>query len=317
MPATYKSANWRLLLAAAVLCALGARPARADYWIGGISDITANNYSVVFFGTNGANLSITYGTTINGSIAVDGVNSSSSTSGKVTLGTAGQAPSRVNGNVNFYTSYGTGLYTVAGAGTTPAAANYSVAQIPADVSTLTSDATYYNTEISKISRNTLVGNSATLTACTNSTSYCYYDSASGISFFKTADAAMGGTITITGNGSSKIVIDATANNFSFGANTNIVLNGVRWDQVVWNFSGSGTVNLNDTSHTIQGSILAPTEAISMASNTALYGRILGGAAGITIGSGARILSPEPAPAITALCGLIALGLSRRRSKRKG
>ena len=118
--------------------------------------------------------------------------------------------------------------------------------------------------------------------------------------------------------------------FDFGMNRNLNLmgditlgNGLKSDQVLWNFTGSGkTVTLNtdysqqknkDPNLSWKGILLAPKDGITLTNANLEDGRIFGGGAvGMTITNGSHVMVPAPAAILLFGPGLAGLALIRRK-----
>lgn len=83
------------------------------------------------------------------------------------------------------------------------------------------------------------------------------------------------------------VIDATSGNTLFGSGVVFNSTETNADQVLWNFVGSDTLTVGNSSSTFYGSILAPTSTITVAS--AVSGQVV---AGTFTDSGAELLTSD-------------------------
>ena len=271
----------------------------------------AANYVVLYEGTGGHNVQIT-NVTVNGNIGVGG-------SGVV----QDNGPSIIKGGIDFSAMNTGQFHNNNGGNTGPTFVQYGQSNVSTDLTDVNSLSAMLTGEAGAnlaISGNQTIN----LAGCTSD--------ASGNCIFKVISYHEndGNVVTINGDGvHTGVVFD-----FSAGLNLggDVTLNvGLTPDMVVWNFAGSGNVQLNNNASSFpnaafQGIILAPNNAISLV-NANLNGRAFGGdsqdmqiVSGTSIGAVVGIaVVPEPGPGTLLLLGMGmigAAGIWRRGIRRK-
>jgi hypothetical protein len=143
-----------------------------------------------------------------------------------------------------------------------------------------------------------------------------FSGASGLNVFSLSSVNEQGTLTISGNASSKFVFNISGG-FILNGGSIVLAGGVTADNVLFNFNGSGNgITLNKPVGDAMGIFLAPQREIILDKAT-LIGAIIGGGDGnkVVIHSGATLISavPEvtPSSVIFGFLGLIVAVSSRR------
>ena len=316
MTLTKVSSTCRLFTIAAMACSLAfllVPRASAD----SIPLGAAANYSVLYEGTGGHNLSIT-NVTINGNIGVGGT-------GVV----QDSGPSFIGGQLDFSAANSGQFHSTNGSNVGPSSVTYSNANVTSALNTV-------NTLSTNLAPGALPSAAASLAISGNQTinaSSGTLESVGGHNYrafnVTSYSEGNGNTVTINSDAAGDIVLL----DFAFGSNVNlggdVTLNGLSTDQVLWNFTTSGkNVDLNNNASSFplplafQGVILAPNDNLSMV-NANLMGRFFGGDSGdMQIVSGdtinvAGVTPPPPVPepstlALSACAILLGLGFAALR-----
>ncbi len=115
------------------------------------------------------------------------------------------------------------------------------------------------------------------------------------------------TISITGDANDQFILNVTGSFLQ--AKTTVLLNGIEWEQVLFNLLGTDDARINKEGTDFKGTVLAPDRHFIFQDGGALFeGRLL--AENVTVKSGAQIVGPAnmvPVPS-TAATGLVLLGL---------
>ena len=277
-------------------------------WAGSLPLGDAANYSVLYEGTGGHNLSIS-NVTVNGNVGVGGT-------GAVQF----SGPGTITGELDFSAANTGQFHSTNGSNAGPTSVNYSVAAVTSALNTVNS----LSTTLGALSGTSLAingtqtinasaGNQVTVGGITysvfNVTSYSENN---------------GNFVTINGSGNPVVL------NFAFGSNVNlggdVTLNGLTSDQVLWNFTTSGqNISLNNNASSypqplaFQGVILAPNDGLSLV-NASLDGRIFGGdSSDMQIVSGDHLVTsqsvPEPSTVVLALVRRVPAWLVTRKRLR--
>lgn len=283
----------------------------------------AANYAVLYEGTGGHNLQIT-NVTINGSIGVGGTGAIQDGGPSTIVGAidfsaanAGSGFPTYTGS-QFHNNNTSNSFTPALSASNPSFSNANVSTALTTVNNLnTSLVGQAGTNLAIVNGNTTVNASSGTLDVVNGHSYRVFTVTS-------YSQVNGNVFTINGDAAGDIVVF----NFSMGVNLggDTTLNGLTPDQVLWNFTGTGNVQLNNNASSFpnvafQGVILAPGNVMSM-TNANLTGRLFGGDSGdMQIVSGdtltAPAATPEPASMTIFGSGLLMIGglLRKRVTKR--
>jgi Putative Ice-binding-like adhesive domain len=265
----------------------------------------AANYSVLYEGTGGHNLSIT-NVTINGNIGVGGT-------GVVQDG----GPSFIGGQLDFSAANSGQFHNNnVSKNVGPSSVTYNNPNVTSALSTVNS----LNTGIAGLAGTSLaISNGNTTVNAINGTLDVFGGHDYRVFDVTSYSQVNGNVFTINGDPAGDIVVFNFTSGVNLGGDT--TLNGLTSDQVLWNFTGSGNVQLNNNASSFpfvsfQGVILAPGNVMSM-TNANLNGRFFGGDSGdMQIVSGdtinvAGVTPPPPVPEPSTLalsaCGIL-LGL---------
>jgi hypothetical protein len=310
MTLTKVSFTCRLLTIAAMACSLAfllAPCASAD----SIPLGAAANYSVLYEGTGGHNLQIT-NVTINGNIGVGGT-------GVVQDG----GPSFIGGQLDFSAANTGQFHNNNGSNVGPSSVTYSNPNVTSALGTVNS----LNTGVAGLAgTNLAISNGNTTVNAINGTLDVFGGHDYRVFNVTSYNQNNGDVFTINGDAAGDIVVFNFTSGVNLGGDT--TLNGLTTDQVLWNFTGSGNVQLNNNASSFplplafQGVILAPGNAMSMV-NANLNGRFFGGdSSDMQIVSGdtinvAGVTPPPPVPepstfVLSACAILLGLGFAALR-----
>jgi choice-of-anchor A domain-containing protein len=252
-------------------------------------------YAVLYEGTGGHNLSIT-NVTINGNVGVGGT-------GAVKF----SGPGKITGALDFLAA-NTGQYSNSnGSNVGPASVNYNVSDVTAALNNVNS----LSTSLGSQTGTTTTLNGTTSISASNGTLYTHNGVNYRIFNVTTYSEGNGNVVTINGDAAHDTVVlnYAAGGNPQYGGD--VTLNGLTGDQVIWNYTGTNNLSLNNNASSyplplaFQGDILAPNAAISL-TNANLDGRVWGGdSSDMQIVSGTTINAPTPEPA--SLCLWLGVG----------
>jgi hypothetical protein len=260
----------------------------------------AANYSVLYEGTGGHNLSIS-NVTVNGNVGVGGA-------GVVQF----SGPGTINGRLDFSATNTGQFHNTNGMNVGPTSVNYNVSNVTSALGTINALSSslagaVLSTSLS-INGTQTVNESAGMLDVINGVSYYVFNVTS-------YSENNGNVLTVNGNPSG----DPVLFNFLFNSNVNlggdVVLNGLNTDQVLFNFASTmkQNVSLNNNASSyplplaFMGIILAPNDALSLV-NANLDGRVLGGdSSDMQIVSGDTINAPIAPPAVPEPMTLVLFG----------
>jgi choice-of-anchor A domain-containing protein len=264
----------------------------------------AANYAVLFEGNGGHTLHVT-NVTINGNVGVGGTGLVSDS-----------GPSTITGTLDFAAG-NTGQFSGAPGDIGPISVNYNVTAVTSAITTINALSTTLGSEagtsITINGNQTINASSGTLDA--------NGDEVFSVTSYHEGD---GNILTINGNGDNVVLNLTGSGNPQLGGD--VILNGgLTPDQVVWNYTGTNNLSLNNNAssyplpNAFMGIILAPNAALSLV-NANLDGRVFGGdSSDMQVVSGDTITAPSvPEPgtyflAALGFAGLAALRLRRRRA----
>jgi hypothetical protein len=258
----------------------------------------AANYAVLYEGTGGHNLSIT-NVTINGNIGVGGT-------GVV----QDSGPSTINGSLDFSAANSGQFHNSNPGNVGPSSVMYSDSTVTSALGTVNSLSTSVGgaagTSLAINGNQTINASSGTLDVI-GGVDYRVFD----ITSYSEND---GDLVTIDGDAAHDVVVfDFSSALGNINLKGDVDLSGLDDDQVLWNFYGSSTVNVNLNTNAssfpglaFQGVILGPNDVLSM-TNANLDGRFFGGDSGdMQIVSGDTLTAP-PAPIVPEPSSLLLLG----------
>jgi hypothetical protein len=267
----------------------------------------ALQYAVLYEGTGGHNLSISNvmicGTVDN----VPDTTCNPVNGGNVGVGGTGavqfSGPGTISGVLNFSAANSGQFHNTNGSNVGPASVNYNVTQVTTalnEVNTLSSSSSG-GTSIAFTNPGQTINESSGQLQTINGVATRVFN----VSSYSANNATVN---TIVGDGTG----DPVAFNFAFGSNVglggSVVLSGLVYDQVLWNFTSTGkNISLTNNGETFQGDILASLDALSI-DNATLVGRFWGGnSSDMQVVSGAKVFA-SPAPLIgRSLPVLLAVG----------
>jgi hypothetical protein len=269
--------RWAILSFLALLLAVASEPfCSADT----IPLGDAANYAVLYEG-NGGSLQITNVTT-NGNVGVGGT-------GAVQF----SGPGTISGKLDF-SAGNTGQYSSTNPGNQgPSSVNYNVSAVSSALSTVNSlnsslnvAGTSEHINLSGSGQSLTVNESAGTLRTINGITYSVFTVSSFI--FNN-----GTTLTINGNGSDDPVVFDFSSSAQFGGTIDLT-GGLTADQVLFNITGSNTLQINANGATEYGDFLDPNGTIQV-SHSVVDGRILGGHSSMQIASGDTVTAPTAMP----------------------
>ena len=283
-------------LAVAVMSTLAIPQARGDSLPLGI----ASKYGVLYEGNGGHNLQIT-NVTINGNIGVGGT-------GVVQY----SGPGTIKGQLDFSAPKSGQFHTNNGKNVVPSPVVYSDSNVTSALSTVNS---LSSTLAGATGNNLAINGTQTINASSgmldviNGHDYRVFD----ITSYSETDGKL---LTINGDAAGDIVVFDFSSGLNLGGDVALT-GGLTNDQVLWNFTGSGNVQLNNNASSyptlaFHGVILAPNNAMSLV-NANLDGRFFGGdSSDMQIVSGSTPKAPSvptvPEPSTLLLVGTALLGV---------
>ena len=270
------------------------------FTLGGASD-----YAVLYEGIGNHNLQIT-NVTVNGNIGVG----NSLFTGQVQY----NGPGAINGRVDFSAANSGQFHNNNGTNVGPTSVNYSVGAVTTALNFVNALSTTLGGEVG--APITINGNQ-TLNA--SSGTVINGDVVFNVTSYTEGD---GNVLTINGDGLHNVVLNlAVSGNPQLGGD--VILNGLSPDQVLWNYTGTNNLSLNNNASSFpfpdafMGVILAPNAAISL-TNANLLGRVFGGDSSdmqIVSGTTIKVPSVPDGGSTVSLLGIATLGLGLIQSRK--